>query len=330
MIHCLFKGNTTGDFGGGMYSKSNCNPTLIGCTFQYNTSDASGAGIYIKDGNLALTDCIFEYNVASTYGGGVHTKESVVTLTNCYFNTNSCAKSGGGMNIYYYCTSTITECVFTNNSAGFGGGGLYINRFNSPILDNCTFTINTADSYGGGIYNDQFGNPKLSHCIIMNNIAGIDGGGISSIDNSIPELMNTIACDNSPDQIDGTWIDRGENCVSYDCDDCPKATLTISPDPLIAGDSATFSMTDGNPNERAYLVYSLTGIGETYVPVLNVTLSLDHPIRITDENGSWKMTNDAGFVQHVFDVPEKAAGLDIWFQVCQYELTTNVVETWIE
>ena len=101
----------------------------------------------------------------------------------------------------------------------------------------------------------------------------------------------------------------------------PGPTLTVDPLPLIAGHSATFTLTNGNPDAPAALAYSLTGLGSTYIPQLNVTMDLDRPrqadgLRRTDANGetAWNLP-----------VPAAGAGRTTWLQVVQYELKTNVV-----
>lgn len=102
--------------------------------------------------------------------------------------------------------------------------------------------------------------------------------------------------------------------------------LAVSPDPLIAGQNGTFSVTSANPNVNTYLVYSLKGAGSTYVPSLNITLDLKQP---TQAGGAVK--SDAnGDAQWVLPIPGAGAGKNIWFQACQYGVTTNVVATSIQ
>ncbi len=111
----------------------------------------------------------------------------------------------------------------------------------------------------------------------------------------------------------------------YDLTQCVP-TLSISPDPLIAGQDATFAGTNLIPNELSYLAYSLGGLGNTYVPQLNITLDLAQAIRVK----TMKSADSTGYAFVNLSIPPQAFDLDIWFQGCQYDLKTNVVATHIE
>jgi len=212
---------------------------------------------------------------------------------------------------------------------------MYNDNESNPSLINCTFVNNSAVEQGGGMYSSTYrevngSHPTLTACVFRDNHATLGGGGIHSETNSDSTLVNTIICGNGPDQITGEWIDEGGNCVDGSCDDCFFPALSVIPDPLCAGEGAVFMFKFGTPNERVYLAYSLRGIGSTYVPILNVTLDLDQPIQIVNENGSWKVADEDGSARQELVIPEEASGYDLWFQACQYEVKTNVAETWVE
>ncbi len=104
---------------------------------------------------------------------------------------------------------------------------------------------------------------------------------------------------------------------------CP--TLSVSPDPLEANASATFTVNNAKPSTNTYLVYSLQGLGSTYSSQLNVTIDLDQPVQ-----ADGPVTSDGdGFAQWVLSVPPAGAGHDVWFQSLQFETKTNVVATTI-
>ncbi len=102
-------------------------------------------------------------------------------------------------------------------------------------------------------------------------------------------------------------------------------TLAVSPDPLQGGSSASFDITGGDPNTATYLVHSLAGLGSTYVPQLNVTLDLANPSLTTSPAD----TDQYGAVTWNLNVPN-VSGINVWFQVLQYENATNVVATSIQ
>ena len=54
----------------------------------------------------------------------------------------------------------------------------------------------------------------------MNNSADDSGGGMYNRGQSLPTLIETTVCENSPDQIAGSYNDNGGNCVGADCDQC--------------------------------------------------------------------------------------------------------------
>jgi len=102
---------------------------------------------------------------------------------------------------------------------------------------------------------------------------------------------------------------------------CPW--LTVSPEPLIAGQNGTFTAINMTPDENAYLVYSTVGLGSTFVPPLNITLDIKQP----KQAGNTQMADGSGFVEWVLPIPGAAVGRNVWFQVAQFENKTNAVAT---
>lgn len=105
---------------------------------------------------------------------------------------------------------------------------------------------------------------------------------------------------------------------------CPS--LTISPMPLIAGWPATFTATGLNPNAETFLAYSTTGYGHKYIKQLNIKIDIMNASRIQ----GMKVSDSTGNASAILQVPLNAAGRNIWFQACQFELKTNVVTTNIQ
>jgi len=99
--------------------------------------------------------------------------------------------------------------------------------------------------------------------------------------------------------------------------------LAIWPDPLRSGERATFSVTAALPNEPTWLLYSFTGLGQTYIPALNVIVDLANPKlgagpRRTDANGDWQWSARMPGVHRHFEV---------WFQAVQKQNVTNYMST---
>lgn len=104
------------------------------------------------------------------------------------------------------------------------------------------------------------------------------------------------------------------------------ATLSVNPDPLVAGRNGQFIVTNATPDTRTYLAYSLSGTGSTNVPFLNITLDLARPTQV----GGMKMTDGTGAVTWTLPIPNQGRGRAIWLQAAQFENKTNVVATTIE
>ena len=165
----------------------------------------NGGGMFCEFSSPTLINCLFLENV-STYGGGLSCQESSPTLSNCVFRRNSAA-AGGGMRCYW----------------------------SSPTLDDCRFEENDADFNGGGLLCHFLSTPDLEACLFVANSAGDDGGGLYSNPNSNPGLSGTMLCGNTPEQVFGTFEDRGGNCVRESCDECDPSTCPTDLD----GDTLT-------------------------------------------------------------------------------------------
>lgn len=106
----------------------------------------------------------------------------------------------------------------------------------------------------------------------------------------------------------------------------PAPELTLNPDPLIAGQSALFTVTDMEPDSDCYLGYSLQGSSNLYVPFLNVTLELQNP----QQAGGVRVSDAGGTVQWQLPIPNNASGMTVWFQAAQYNQVSNVVANQIQ
>jgi len=67
-------------------------------------------------------------------------------------------------------------------------------------------------------------NLTLTNCTITNNSSAYNGGGMNNYQGS-STLTDTTVCSNTPDQINGFWIDNGGNCISEICDSDDDGTF---------------------------------------------------------------------------------------------------------
>ncbi len=71
-------------------------------------------------------------------------------------------------------------------------------------------------------------------------------------------------------------------------------SLSINPDPMPPGQIVTFTVSGATPNAPGAVLFSLTGLGSTYVPQARVTLGIDRasiafPVFTTDGNGDFSI-----------------------------------------
>ena len=133
--------------------------------------------------------------------------------------------------------------------------------------------------------------------------------------------------------IDGTTStdhvqDSGIVDMGYHYDDSPAGMFLLSVEgyPLHAGQSATFAVTDGQSNKNTWLVYSLTGLGSTYVPPLYVSLDLANPaLALSGTTGGYGSISWSPLIPN--NVPP---GLNVWLQAVQIGQVTNIVATTVQ
>ncbi len=104
--------------------------------------------------------------------------------------------------------------------------------------------------------------------------------------------------------------------------------LAVSPRPLRGGGTVTFNITDARPNTQVAVYYSLRGLGNTFVPELNVTLGILDPIRA----GAIKTSDGNGAASWVnLPVPRVGRRIFVWFQGAEHSgRTTPIIDTWVD
>ena len=223
---CLFDGNDA-EYGGailnGDENGSICRPTIVDCAFLDNGSSAClGGAIYNWGAEPEITDCQFIENRGFFGGAVLNFDGSRPEFRDCLFQANTAASDGGAM--YNDASSPLVRgCIMEANAAGDEGGAVFNADPGSsaaiPEFIDCDFFSNVANGEGGAIHNFST-SPTLEGCSLRENVASI-GGGMHSWNGSNPRLLDTQACGNTPDQIDGPWTDDGGNDIAPACEaDC--------------------------------------------------------------------------------------------------------------
>lgn len=218
--------------GGGMYNNS-ASPTVVNCIFIGNTTSSFGGGMANDKGsNPMVTNCTFMSNTAGECSGGMDNELSNPVVTNCIFCGNF-SFYGGGMGNYEDSNTTVINCTFSGNYSVYGGG--MDNSQSRPTVTNCIFWSNWPD----GIFDDPKSFSTVSYCDVQ---GGWPGEGNIDTDPCFVQLgywvdasdPNIIVEPNNPNAImmdgnyrlrpDSACIDAGDNSsvpadtIDFDCD----------------------------------------------------------------------------------------------------------------
>ncbi len=195
--NCLFQGNHSLDpefgYGGGMWNGGGGgSPTLVGCTFRYNSA-AAGGGMYNDRVEALLVNCLFSENDADRGAGlfnVVPDSSEAPELVNCTLANNSATLLGGGIfnqKLGSNGTSlTLTNCIIWGNGDGLSVAGGAPSSFD---IDYCS--IEGWDGALGGTKNDKL-DPHFVDAVNGNfrlsvNSPSIDSGDSSAIPGTISD-----------------------------------------------------------------------------------------------------------------------------------------------
>jgi len=350
LTNCLIASNT-GHSGGGVscYMSS---PMLFSCAIMSNMADY-GCGFMSYGGHPTLTGCTISSNTTGDYfiddGGGAYFNRSSPTLTNCSITYNM-AGYGGGVYCRNNSNPKLINCSITSNIAEYGAALMCDSSYHTDpsnvVMSNCilwndvdqiwnrdgsilTFTYCDVEGGWDGVGNVDadplFVDQTNGDYRLMSGSLCIDAG-----DNGmVPDGIETDL-DGNPRYVDDVGkpdIGAGEAPIvdigCYEFQETSVNALTIVPTPLVSGQEFEVMGTNAVPDADAWLLYSLAGLGNTYIKALDVMVDLDSPLlatgpRLTDENAD---------VSVILTAPHVGNATDVWFQGVQYGEVSNYVGT---
>ncbi len=120
--NCFVIGNTSEDYGAGIYFRDVENAVTSGCYYNNNSATTSGGAIYAYNSNLqVLSSTITQNEAISGYGGGLNTFEaSSVIIENSVFIDNT---ANTGNNIYECSTDCSVDVSYSGVEGGYIGEG---------------------------------------------------------------------------------------------------------------------------------------------------------------------------------------------------------------
>jgi len=311
----IIDSNTVSLYGGGILCCCNSSPVITNNSITGNHSDMDGGGVACHFTSPEIVNNLVENNSASGDGGGIWSgaKASIPTITNNTVIRNNAGRAGGGICCSSYSSPVVINTIVRNNYAPIGAE--ISTEHSSPSV---TYSDVKGGWSGIGNIDDDplFADGPLGNRYLSQSAAGqtevspcVDAGDPLSV-----VVVGTTRTDQVQDV--GT-VDMGYHYPL----EIPEFALLIDPNPLVAQQSATFTMTGGNPLTNTYIAYGLEGMGTIFVPTLNVVLKLIFP----EKGAGPRATNSAGTVSWTLTIPWNLAGLDIYFQGVQFGKATAVV-----
>jgi len=152
----------------------------------------------------------------------------------------------------------------------------------------------------------------------ISKITATDGGGGKGIGRCVAISGEVVLAGAEGDDTNGT-----SSGAVYVFEPRDTNYLSVEPFPLVGGDDGVFSFVGGVPDAMSWLLYSVDGLGSTFIKPLNVTVDLVNP-RVAVGPG---LTDGDGKREVVRMLPSVAEAMDVWFQVVQHGNVTNFFRT---
>jgi len=192
----IFKGPTSGTFGGGGGVVSKTSTTIQSSLVSHNYSESSAGGIWIQGGLIVSSTVTFNYGKG--LGGGIGARS--VTISYCVVSYNNGVGGGGGI----YARPSwpgyvqVYNTTFTGNTNA--GLDIYPSDAKSPIvIDNCIIEDNLGTGPGISIRGDAA--PPTNVCILNSKVLrNLKGPGIICAAKTKTVIRNCLIANNYDSQ----------------------------------------------------------------------------------------------------------------------------------
>ena len=257
--------------GGGLHVTGASDVTIDGTLVQGNSAALEGGGLWNGSGTMTVQNgAVIENNLASgdaidDGGGGIFNNGGTLVIsgaTTLVHNNQANGLSGSGGGIFSGSSGSvsITDATIEANTASIDGGGLFAQGISGAVtLRGALFDSNLAGDSGGGVYVDSSATTIDSSSFNSNQAQGLtgldgDGGGLF-LRGDVGSSFNVT--DTSFDL--NRAVGGGGGAFFVDIDGA------------ISGGSYTSNQVTGNGTTFDTGGGGITIVGETIVPVVNIS-----------------------------------------------------------
>lgn len=257
-------GGTAG-FAAGMYVFAGAKVTMEDSKVNNNSNNNNnGGGVWVADASLVAYGSQFNGNYARGTAGAVHGYPNAsISLYNSQVMNNSNTSYGAGVYVRENSNALLVNCLLVGNKSTSTNGGGAVMQYGGTKVDiiSCTINGNDVVGPGAGVYRrDKVNNLTILNSIISGNKQASNSKDVDAhADNAtvIPVIKNAITTAS-------VYGDAGT--IVAGAIFTPSSMLSTDYLPIGANNPALVYGLTGT---------SLTGIGQTYNPVLNEAIAKD-------------------------------------------------------
>jgi 7 transmembrane sweet-taste receptor of 3 GCPR/Right handed beta helix region len=156
VVNSIFRFNSAGNRGGGLFSSENTNILVSNSTFSGNEAVQGGGINLLSCKHGVVKNSTFIANSILGDGSGMYARceDKQVTVSHSRFISNSAAR-GGGLYVCLRTTAHLGALQFMNNTATRGAGLFFSKSMTSVDATDLYFKHNRATSNGGGMTGDS-------------------------------------------------------------------------------------------------------------------------------------------------------------------------------